>query len=274
MRSRLEEYFESVLGFKLLFPDWLTMFVFSCLIGTYVCVKACEKEGIKTSTALNTLLVTFLFGLIGARFLHVIMHYRFYLNYPFEIVALWKGGFVSYGGLFGAASAAIVYLRINRISIRKFADCCTQSIALGIFLTRIGCFMNGCCFGKVCNLPWALRFPEQSPPYIFQLYNGQLPVTAKLSLPVHPTQLYYSLSGLLLLFAVMLLKKYIKTDGYLFLGFFVLYSIARFIVEFYRAEHIRSVFNYLSPQQIFSVATVLAILLLFLFSRTSLRVNI
>ena len=81
--------------------------------------------------------------------------------------------------ILGATVATLCYLRWKRLPILKFADILAPSIALGAFFGRLGCFMNGCCYGRACDLPWAIRFPETNPTH------GQ---------PVHPTQIYEALA--------------------------------------------------------------------------------
>jgi phosphatidylglycerol:prolipoprotein diacylglycerol transferase len=150
----------------------------------------------------------------------------------------------------------MLYLNKVRISVWKFADCCAPSIALGIFLTRIGCFMNGCCFGKVSDFPWTVQFPHGSGPYIQQLMNGQISGMENLSLPIHPTQIYHSIAGFVLFLLLTNHQKYKRVDGQLFLIFAALYSLSRFLVEFYRGDVTRGFVGFLSLPQIFSLVVV------------------
>lgn len=240
-------------GIGFLLPDYITMLVVSCLVGIYLCVKAAEGQGISAQTSLNALLLAFILAIVGARLYYCFQHLSFFIAHPAEVFALWKGGFASYGGFIGGALAAMLYLKKARISIWKFADCCAPSIAIGVFLTRIGCFMNGCCFGKVSHLPWAVRFPHGSGPYIQQLLNGQISGRENLSLPIHPTQIYHSITGLALFLLLMNLRKHKTFDGQLFLVFTTLYSLSRFLIEFYRGDITRGSVGILSLPQLFSL---------------------
>lgn len=185
---------------------------------------------------MNALLFAFILGFIGARLFYLVHHYRFFIENPLEIFAFRKGGFSSYGAIIGGSIGAILYLIRTKISIRIFADCCAPSIAIGIFITRIGCFMNGCCFGKCSDVPWAVSFPQGSEPYRFHLYQGKISPTYMLSLPVHPIQLYESLLALLLFVLLLVFNKRKTIDGQLFLGFLILYSVGRVFLEFYRED--------------------------------------
>lgn len=253
MEPRIDAYLKSVFGTAFLLPDYITMLALSCLVGIYLCVKAAEKQGVPAQNALNALLLAFIFAIVGARLYYCFQHLSFFVAHPAEVFALWKGGFASYGGFIGGVLAAMLYLKKVRIPIWVFADCCAPSIALGVFLTRIGCFMNGCCFGKVSNLPWAVRFPHGSGPHIQQLLNGQISGAQNLSLPIHPTQIYHSITGFILFLLIIHLRKNKKVDGQLFLMFAALYSLSRFLIEFYRGDITRGFVGILSLPQLFSL---------------------
>jgi len=100
------------------------MFILACLIGIYLCVKAAEKKEIPIPISLNVLFVAFIFTILGARLHYIVQHYQFFLIFPVEIFKLWKGGFSSFGGMIVGSISVLIYLRKERISIWKFADCC------------------------------------------------------------------------------------------------------------------------------------------------------
>lgn len=256
IEPRIDAYLTSVFGLDFLLPNYITMLAISCLVGIYLCVKAAEKQGIPAQKSLNALLFAFIFAIVGARLYYCLQHVSFFVAHPAEVFALWKGGFASYGGFIGGVLAAVLYLKKARISVWKFADCCAPSIAIGVFLTRIGCFMNGCCFGKVSHFPWAVRFPQGSGPHIQQLINGQISGTENLSLPIHPTQIYHSITGFVLFLLLIYLRKYKRVDGQLFLIFAALYSLSRFLIEFYRGDTTRGFVSILSLPQLFSLVIV------------------
>ena len=127
------------------------------------------------------------------------------------------------GGFLGALLSGGIYLYKKKISFLKVVDSVAPSLAIGLFFGRIGCFLNGCCFGKACDLPWAVTFPPHSPAG-YQMGN----------IAIHPTQLYSSAYGLLIFIILMLLDKKVHYDGFLFGVFLVLYGVSRFTVDFYR----------------------------------------
>ena len=118
------------------------------------------------------------------------------------VTQVWGGGLVYYGGLIGAMVAMMIFARrrkkcpwaggesYERPSFLMILDIAAPGVALGQACGRIGCFLNGCCWGGKCALPWAVEFPQGSSPWQQHLENGWLTEAAKTSLPIHPTQLY------------------------------------------------------------------------------------
>src|SRR5581483_5087257 len=109
---------------------------------------------------------TFLGGLVGARLFYVI---QYHISDPLEFFRIWNGGIVFYGGALGGAAAAVILhrtvLRRFNVSAWKLADALAPSIAIGLCLGRIGCFLNGCCYGHfACPGAPAAHFPMMTAP--------------------------------------------------------------------------------------------------------------
>src|SRR5260221_12382865 len=119
--------------------------------------------------------------IVGARAWYVITYWQdSFAGRPWtEIFMVQHGGLVFYGGLVGASLATLIYLHRKKLPIWKFGDALAPSIALGYVFGRMGCLMNGCCYGRGCDLPWAIQFPEGSDAHALG--------------PVHPTQIYDAL---------------------------------------------------------------------------------
>ena len=114
-------------------------------------------------------------------------------------------------------------MRWYRLPIWKIADLFAPSIALGLFFARTGCFMAGCCYGKETSLPWGVTFTD--------------PLSlARLSVPLHPTQLYEAAGGLFLFLFLIWMEKRKSYEGQIFWLFLLLYSILRFLIEFFRDD--------------------------------------
>lgn len=196
-------------------------------------------------------------ALLGARTLYVVSYWneQFAGGTLWDIINIRQGGLVYYGGLIGAALACVLYSRWRRLPLWRVADILAPSIALGYVFGRIGCLMNGCCYGRACSLPWAIRFPEGNP------LNSP-------TFTVHPTQIYDSLLNLVLYGSLAWLFRRRKFDGQVFAFYLMGYAVTRSFVELFRgdysAEHIHSG---LTPAHLISIATFAAGVVLFFVLR-------
>ena len=148
--------------------------------GVSIALIRCHRVGINTDQVLTMLFWTVVVGLIGARLFYVIQKFDSFSGLPpREFVAgvldMTKGGLVVYGSLIGGVLAATIYIWRTRLPALRVADAIAPGMVLGLALGRIGCLMNGCCFGGICDpeLP-NIQFPPGSPPYMQQLSDGEL----------------------------------------------------------------------------------------------------
>ncbi len=242
----------------------------------------------------NAALYSLIAGVAGARLFYVIHHFgEFQSRDWFYIFAIWQGGLVLLGGVILAIAVIFFYLWHHKLPIRRYLDILAIGLTLALAFGRIGCFLNGCCFGKPTELPWAVRFPYGSHAYKSQIYwnpkrnrslpqlklppafsvynnneNGIRPEVLKpyeqltpeqksmvdkgpyRCLPVHPTQLYSSLTAAFLCLILYLFwrrsqnaagtkngKKLFAKPGCTFGLMFVLYGITRFFIEFLRDDN-------------------------------------
>jgi len=182
--------------------------------------KLIEREQFTTYLSLWILFS----AIIGSRLLYIFLHWSEFEHDLVGTFAFWRGGLqglVFYGGFVGALVLGLTFARLNRVPLLGLLDAATPSIMLGEFFTRIGCFLNGCCFGKACSLPWAVTFPSDAPASVV---GG----------PVHPTELYSSLAGLILFVIALLFERRKWRSGMLFGVMLVLYSAFRFLIDFVR----------------------------------------
>jgi phosphatidylglycerol---prolipoprotein diacylglyceryl transferase len=165
-------------------------------------------------------------AIVGARLLYVVTFWneQFAGKPMLEVFKVWRGGLVYYGGLVGASLACILYVRWKRLALWRLADILAPSIALGHVFGRIGCLLNGCCYGRPCDLPWAIRFPQGN--------AAEAPTT-----PVHPTEIYESLLNLGLYAALAWLFRRKKFDGQVFGVYLVCYALLRSLVELFRGDY-------------------------------------
>jgi phosphatidylglycerol---prolipoprotein diacylglyceryl transferase len=196
-------------------------------------------------------------SVLGARVLYVATYWReSFAGQPWwEVFMIQKGGLVYYGGLIGASFAIIVYTHIQKLPLWKVADIFAPSIALGYVFGRIGCLMNGCCYGRACDLPWGIKFPPTP--------NG--PPTG---VPLHPTQIYDSLLNLLLYIGLAWLYRRKKFDGQVFAAYLICYAVTRSIVEAFRGDY-SELHRYagLTPAHLVSIGILAAGVMLFIVLR-------
>jgi phosphatidylglycerol:prolipoprotein diacylglycerol transferase len=161
----------------------------------------------------------------------------------FRLINLTDGGLVLYGSVLFGPLAYWVFCRRQGIRALVFGDLVIASVFLGLAFGRLGCFLHGCCYGDFCELPWCVTFPQGSVPYQVQVARGYLAdaagteaASAPRSLPVHPTQLYDSLNGVVLWLFLWACHPHRRRDGELIAMGCLLYPLNRFIIEFLRAD--------------------------------------
>jgi len=207
-----------------------------------------EKQQLPRAYAWDLGFVIVLSSVIGAKLLMVLGDLRTYIEEPSLLISVefLRAGGVFYGGLLAAIAGRALYIwRRPQIPFWKTADAAAPAIALGQSIGRIGCFAAGCDYGKPADLPWAVTFTDG---YAHQLSG------VPLNTPLHPAQLYESATTLVI-FAVLLLWFGRRSfDGQLFSLYLLLYSTARFLLEFYRGDVDRGfVFGWLSTSQFISL---------------------
>ena len=195
-------------------------------------------------------------AIVGSRILYVLVNWSAFSQNPFDIVRIWQGGLVFYGGFIGALITALWFMRRKGLSVLKTADIMAPSIAFGQFVGRIGCFFAGCCYGKTCDLPWAVIFthPESLAPK---------------GVPLHPVQLYSSLNGLFIFLVLMGIRRIKGFEGQIFWAYVLLYAVTRSILEDFRGDE-RGMFvgGLLSTSQLIGlIMAVIAITMMIILLR-------
>jgi phosphatidylglycerol:prolipoprotein diacylglycerol transferase len=143
-------------------------------------VYRAKRRGLDPEMMLSLSFWLFIAGIAGARLFYVIEYWerQFHKDTVLEtlkaVFNITQGGLVVFGSLIGGAIAALIYVRKHQLPTLIMGDLLAPCIVLGIAIGRIGCFFNGCCFGGVCDLPWAVQFPFGSPPHIRQVEQGKL----------------------------------------------------------------------------------------------------
>ncbi len=191
------------------------------LAGMWTASRRASLAGIPAETVTDLIVPWLLVGgILGARAMFVTTYWgEDFAGKPFtEVFMIQRGGLVFYGGLIGASLAALIFAWIKKLPLWKLADILAPSIALGSVFGRIGCLMNGCCYGRACGLQWAIPHPANQS-------------------PIHPTQIYDSLLNLAIYLGLAWLFRRRKFDGHVFTVFLMCYAITRSTVELFRGDY-------------------------------------
>ncbi len=117
----------------------------------------------------NAALYSLIGGVFGARLFYVLHHLDDFKQDPVSVFEIWNGGLELLGGVILAVTVILLYLIYHKLPIRRYLDILAIGLMLALVFGRIGCFLNGCCFGKPTDLPWAVRFPYNSFAYLSQI---------------------------------------------------------------------------------------------------------
>jgi len=206
------------------------------VIGVFLAMRRAPGMGVQPQVISDLALYILLGIVVGARLLHVLSDWEYYRTHPFSAVKVWEGGLAFHGGLIGAVAISIWYLRRRGISPWRVGDVIVPSVALGHAIGRLGCFLNGCCYGPVSGLSWAVRFPGGSLASQQHYAEGLLESPGSASLPVLPTQLI-SAAVLVAIFLILLrLTRAATFPGEVFWSYGILYGVARFLLELIRGD--------------------------------------
>jgi len=257
METRISEFLERSLGAGWLAPNYPFLFAVAILLGLYLAVRRAQHSGLDPYQVFKAGVIVVVAALISARLFVVLEEFGYYSERPIEVLYYWQGGLASSGAYVGGILA--VFFSSWRLGLRpaKFLDCAAPSVALAICLGRIGCFLNGCCYGRPSNLPWAVSFPADSEPAFEQLLQGTIE-PGQSSLPLHPTQLYEAVFGLALFLFLIRYSKRERRDGELIALLFLFYSGARFFVEMLRGDDRWMVAGIAVPQYLSVLGLVLS----------------
>ncbi len=210
------------------------MIALAILVAALALYREAPREGISSDHLLEAIIVAAICGLIGSRILYIALHWRYYSTQPFLSVLTEFEGLTFYGAMFGGAVALLIWCSRRKISFMKMADLFAPYLALGYGFGRVGCFLNGCCYGKEADLPWAL------------------PINMTDAVLRHPVQLYAALGGLIIFIILKLVKPRRPFIGFILLALFALYGLLRFTTEYFR--HGYEIAAGFSSAQIFSLA--------------------
>ena len=243
------------------------MLLLAATAGTWLSIVRGRSMGFDADTILALGMEVFLWGIVGARLFYVIEYHdqffaagRNWLESLAAVLNVAAGGLVVFGSLPTAALAAWRFASRRGLSLPRLADCIAPGLLVGLAIGRIGCFLNGCCYGGPCDLPWAVRFPPESPPWLDQAARGLLPAAAAdggrpWSLPVHPAQLYAAVDAAILAMLACFASAtpLAGRNGQVFALVLTLHPISRLLLEAIRVDEPPALGTPLSISQLVSL---------------------
>ncbi len=203
--------------------------------------REAPRESIDPDHILEAIIIAAFSGLIGARILYMLINWSYYSTQPASAFFTRFEGLSFFGGLFCATILVYLWSRWRGIGFLKLADLLAPYLALGYAFGRVGCFLNGCCYGLVTDLPWAL------------------PAGLADDLPRHPVQLYAAFGAILMFIVLKKLRHLRPFVGFVTVSLFGLYGLLRFTTEFFRQEE--AAWLGLTAAQLFSLGLILASLI-------------
>lgn len=216
------------------------------LAATYFLNKFRKYANLSSEQASGCVFTALIAGIVGARIFFVALNWSHYKHNLIKIFAIQEGGLVFYGGFFLALIALFIYCRCSKLSTIRVMDLMAPALALAHGISRIGCLLNGCCYGKPTTLFWGWHYPTGTAPY---LHYGNV--------PLHPVQLYETFADLIL---AWLLYSYLRKGapkGAVAAAYCVGYGILRFLDELFRGDHPETeLVMGLSPAQLIGIAIV------------------
>jgi phosphatidylglycerol:prolipoprotein diacylglycerol transferase len=194
------------------------------IVGMLVSYRYLRRQFMDAYIVFELVLAAAIGGIVGARIFYVVGHWREFSSAWWEVFKFWNvQGLVFYGGFVVGVLAAVAVIKMRGLSISVVLDSGGLAVPAAMAVARVGCFLNGCCYGKSSGLPWAVTFPVKT-----QMSMGMPPN------PIHPTQIYELLMDLAIFFILLVIQKRFRYRGEVMISFIMLYAVARFANEIFR----------------------------------------
>lgn len=212
-----------IFGFSI--HSYGVMLAIGFMIGISLAAKEAVRTGVDPEKVLNLTFWILICSILGSRLFHCIVFYPQYIQDPLRVLKLWEGGLVFYGGFLGAILAALVYTWKHKMNMWQVSDIMIPSVMIGLMFGRIGCFLAGCCFGKVCPEHFALGIT----------FNNPIGLGIK-NTALYPTQPLSAVNALIIFIILWLYRKRKRFHGELFAICLIIYSITRSLIELLRDD--------------------------------------
>lgn len=266
------------------------MYAISFILGIEIAKKFGKEKGIEPSVIENYAFIAMISGLIGGRIYYVLFNLDYYLVFPSDIIAVWKGGMAIHGGIIGGIIGTCIYGYIKKLHPLMLGDIAAVPLLLGQAIGRIGNLMNGEIYGVPTFTP--LKYIFSLKPNFYEWFNSYLamPFSEKIkfkelvpwglvfpdsspagtefpNLPLHPAMIYELVLNLIgVLFIVFVLRKKDYARGTIWCSYIIIYSVIRIFVSFFRAEDLMF-YGLRAPHVISLIMIIASAILIYILNR-------
>lgn len=217
------------------------------IVATQVMQYNARRSGLDADKIQDLIFFGLVIGFIGARTIFVLTRFSFFMENPLDIFKVWEGGLVFYGGPMFTIPFIVWFARKHKFPIWKTLDSLAPGLVIGHAFGRLGCLAAGCCYGRPTGSNFGI------------VLNSELVDPALRGIHLHPTQIYESVSLLILFTGLMILFKRKRFDGQVSLVYLMTYPVIRSVIEIYRGDTIRGfvIDGFLSTSQFISVLVLM-----------------
>jgi phosphatidylglycerol---prolipoprotein diacylglyceryl transferase len=222
------------------------MIVLAVIAAIGISLLEAKRKGVSQDTIWDIGLWAVIGGVIGARLLHVIDKWDYYFSHPEQLLNF--AGLAVWGAVLGGGVAILIYCWVKKLAFWQIGDTVAPGAIMAQAIGRVGCIINGCCYGDTCELPIAV---------IYQNPGSYAPQ----GVPIYPTQEFHLLWNLIGFAALWLLRKRVKPDGALFLIWLIFFGMGDYAIRFFRGDTTPFLLN-LPEAQVVDIAIVAVALVL------------
>ncbi len=256
----------SVAGPMGFLPKSIPLFGYGAMVligfvtGLAYATRRAKQVGYNPEHVMDVAFWLLIFGIVGGRTAYLVQYgghiFQRAKNLPealYGIINLAEGGLVLIGALAGGTLGFAIFCWLKRLNVFEFLDIIMPAVFIGIGFGRIGCLLNGCCFGDRCDLPWGITFPNGSVTFQILADRGFVDPEAPATMLLHPTQIYSAINGFILALVTSVFYWYRRYPGDVFALSCILYPLTRIQLEVLRADEMGQLGTGLTISQIYSL---------------------
>ncbi|MCK5833479.1 prolipoprotein diacylglyceryl transferase [bacterium] len=232
--------------------SWGFALAISVILATIIANKRSKRFGVNPDILYDLIFVVVVSAIVGSRIWYVVFHLDEFTGNWFDVINPFHGpggfgiaGLSMMGGVALVIIGVAIYAAIRKLDFYKVADVIAPTFLLGAGITRIGCFLNGCCYGRPTDGPLSIIFTGGAAGCYWDQFLHAHPETTMTGLI--PTQLIASAAGFILFFVVLWMERWHYFDGYTSWLVFIFYSIDRFAVDQFRTYEVEQIIGYVGP---------------------------